>query len=179
MLFSRLQSFTIVAETSAATGTLRCAIIKNVFAGPLIMTDNIRFAAGALHFIQRPQFLRIRFQLLLDLGPVKTLVAINVFLKTRLQCFEEFFPLFCRQLLFAFDGCRALTHDVSFRFFRCRARTINHIFHTMNSAAWLRTAVPIPRRRYAPSHKAVPITAKIAPEYIQYPARMITGANTS
>jgi len=50
------------------------------------MTNNIRFAAGSFHFIERPQFFRIRFQLCLNFKPFKTFMAVRVFLKTGFQC---------------------------------------------------------------------------------------------
>jgi len=58
------------------------------------MTNNIRFAARSLHFIERPQFFRIRFQLGLDFRPFETFMAVHVFLKAGFQCSEEFVTLF-------------------------------------------------------------------------------------
>ena len=58
------------------------------------MTNNIRFTASVFHFIQGAQFFRIPFQLGLNFGPFKTLVAAHVFFKAGSQCFDQFFRLF-------------------------------------------------------------------------------------
>ena len=58
------------------------------------MTNNIRFTAGSFHFIERPQFFGIGFQLCLHFSPFKTFMAVHVFLKTGFQCSEQFFTLF-------------------------------------------------------------------------------------
>ncbi|CAN5917617.1 hypothetical protein BH24BAC1_BH24BAC1_16200 [soil metagenome] len=46
------------------------------------MTDNIRFSARSFHFLERPQFFRISFQLGLYFRPFKIFMALPVFLKT-------------------------------------------------------------------------------------------------
>lgn len=48
------------------------------------MTNDIRFAADSFHFIERPQFSTISFQLCLYRAPFKTCMAVYVFLKTGL-----------------------------------------------------------------------------------------------
>lgn len=58
------------------------------------MTDNIGFTASFFHFMERPQFVSIRFQLCLYFGPLETFMAVHVFLKTGFQCSEKFFTLF-------------------------------------------------------------------------------------
>jgi len=52
------------------------------------MTNNIRFTASSFHFIERPQFFSISFQLCLYFSPFKTFMAVHVFLKTGFQCSE-------------------------------------------------------------------------------------------
>jgi len=62
------------------------------------MTNNIRFTASSFHFIERPQFFSISFQLGLYFSPFKTFMSVHVFLKTGFQCSEPLFTLFWRQL---------------------------------------------------------------------------------
>ena len=52
------------------------------------MTNNIRFTASSFHFIERPQFFSISFQLGLYVGPLKTFMTVHVFLETDFQCPE-------------------------------------------------------------------------------------------
>jgi hypothetical protein len=67
--------------------------MKDVFAGFFIMTDNIRFAAGSFHFIERPEFVRIGLQPRLYSGPFKAFVADFVVLEASSQYAEKFITL--------------------------------------------------------------------------------------
>ena len=58
------------------------------------MTNNIWITPSAFHFMEGPQFFRIRFQWCLYFGPFEVLMAVHVFLKTGLQYSEELFALF-------------------------------------------------------------------------------------
>jgi len=58
------------------------------------MTNNIRLTASPFHFIERPQFFSISFQLCLHFSPFKALMAVHVFLKAGFQRSEQFFMLF-------------------------------------------------------------------------------------
>ena len=49
-----LERVLVVAETPAARGTLRRAVIEDELTGLLIVTDDVGFAAGVLHFPKRP-----------------------------------------------------------------------------------------------------------------------------
>lgn len=53
------------------------------------MTDDIRFAAGFFHLIERPEFSGKSFQPCLDFSPLKACVTVHVLLETGFQCFEE------------------------------------------------------------------------------------------
>src|SRR6266849_3262598 len=64
------------------------------------MTNNIRFTTGSFHFIERPQFFSIGFQLCLYLSPGKTFISVHVFLKTGFQCSESLSTLLSCQPLF-------------------------------------------------------------------------------
>src|SRR5258708_16140806 len=61
--FPGLQRFPVIAKTPAAFRAFRGTIVKDVFAGLSVKANNIWFAAGAFHFIARPQFFRSGFQL--------------------------------------------------------------------------------------------------------------------
>ena len=89
-----LRRLTVVTNLSAAGRTLRRAIVKDVLARPFILSDNIRFTASSFHFIERPQFFSIRFQLCLYLSPLKPFMAVKVLLKTGFQGAEQVFTLF-------------------------------------------------------------------------------------
>ena len=45
-------AFAVVANTTAALGTFRRTIEENVFARLLVMTNDIRFAAGPFHLVE-------------------------------------------------------------------------------------------------------------------------------
>src|SRR3990172_13088545 len=73
------------------------------------MTNNIRFTTGSLHFIERPQFFSISFQLCLYFSPFETFMAVHVFLKTGFQCSESFFTLFCFHVFCSLHLCPCLS----------------------------------------------------------------------
>jgi len=52
MFFPRLPPFPVVANTDAAFGSFHGTIKEDVFARLFILTNDIRFAAGAFHFIE-------------------------------------------------------------------------------------------------------------------------------
>src|SRR5262245_29410296 len=104
MLLPYFPPFTIVANAHAALRGFRRTVPKNVFARVFVMTNHVRFTSSSFHFIERPQFFSIGFQLCLDFSPFQTFMAVLVFLKADFQRFEQFFTLLWGQLLFIAFG---------------------------------------------------------------------------
>ena len=73
------------ARPVPAGRTFRRAIHENELTRLLVLTDHIRFAAGAFHFRERPQFFRIGLQPGLHLGPHQTCGAAHVLFKPGFQ----------------------------------------------------------------------------------------------
>src|SRR5437879_1942400 len=88
MFLSRLQRLIVVTKTDATNRSLCRTIEKDVLAGLLILTDHIRFAAGCLHKVKRPELCGVSLQFRLHLCPIETLVTVHVLLEARLQRFE-------------------------------------------------------------------------------------------
>jgi len=85
VLLSRLEGFPVVAETSPARWTLHGTIVEDVFAACYVVPDNVRFAAGLFHLIQRPQLLRVSFELCLYFSPRQIFMTVPVALEPGLQ----------------------------------------------------------------------------------------------
>src|SRR5438552_8309167 len=75
-------------KTDATNRSLRRTIEKDVFARLLVLTYHIRFAAGCLHKVKRPELCGVSFQFHLHLCPIETFMADHVLLEARLQRFE-------------------------------------------------------------------------------------------
>lgn len=101
VFLARIQRRAVVAKTDTALGTLRGTIHEDELARLFILTDHIRFAAGAFHFRERPQLFRPDLQPRLHLGPQQTMVAAQVLFKPGFQRGKQFFTLFGGQFLFA------------------------------------------------------------------------------
>jgi hypothetical protein len=72
------------------------------------MAHDIRFATGDFHFMERPEFVGIGLQTLLNLVPADTLVAAHVFLEAGFQRDEQLLSLLWCQFPVGFG---ALAHD--------------------------------------------------------------------
>ncbi len=94
VFFSGIEGLTVVANTSAAFRTFRRTIIKNVFARLLVVANNVGFTTGSFHFVQRPQFVSVPLKLGVYFRPLKTWMAVHVFLKAGFQNPEQFFTPF-------------------------------------------------------------------------------------
>lgn len=86
--FVGLAGFQRVAVVAAAHAALRRfgrAIAKNDFAGFFVEADDIRFAAGPLHFCERGDFFRIPLEPFLHAFPFQCGVKAGVPVKAGLQ----------------------------------------------------------------------------------------------
>jgi len=92
--FPRIQRRAVIAKTDAALGTLRGTIHEDELAR--LYADHIRFAAGAFHFRERPQLVRLGLQPRLHLGPHQTWVTGLVRVKPGFQCGQQLVALFWR-----------------------------------------------------------------------------------
>src|SRR6266480_870247 len=80
MFLPRLQRVIVVTKTYATTRSLRRTIEKDVLGGLLILTYNIRLAAGCFHDVKRPELCGVSLQLCFYLRPLKTFVTVHVLL---------------------------------------------------------------------------------------------------
>jgi hypothetical protein len=92
-LFSGSPGGAVVAETAAVFGAFGGAIVKNKFAGGLVLGDDVGFAAGVFQFMQRAEFVGAGFELFFDGRPCESLVAVRVFFEAGFQGGEERFGL--------------------------------------------------------------------------------------
>src|SRR5215204_869369 len=86
VLLPRLQRLAVVTDASASLGALRRAIHKGEFARRRVDGNDVRFAAGLLHFIERPEFGTVRLESRLYRGPVDASMAVYVRVEAGLQC---------------------------------------------------------------------------------------------
>src|SRR6266513_1022599 len=87
MFLPRLQRVIVITKTYATTRGLRRTIEEDILAGLLVLTYNVRLAAGCFHDVKRPELCGISIQLCFYLCPINPLVAIHVLLETSLQRF--------------------------------------------------------------------------------------------
>lgn len=79
VFFPRVQGLAVIADAPATFGAFGRAITEEVLIHFLVIADDVRFAVGFFHFLERPQLFRPLFQPGLNGGPFQTFVTFHVF----------------------------------------------------------------------------------------------------
>jgi hypothetical protein len=102
--FAGLPGGAVVAEAASVFGAFGGAVEEDVFAGGFVERGDVGFAAGALHFGQRPELCGRGFEFGGDRGPGESFVTVEIFLEAGFQGGEERGELSRGEIFFWWHG---------------------------------------------------------------------------